>query len=263
MEHGGDGDEDPARSAVGEPDRDQADRGDRAVGEQPAQRLRAVARLRPDDRAGLEEEIGAQVGEDQPREDEDGLGHRSGTARMAGIMLRHRVALDQRAHDPREPAELAEMGAVGGDRDRRPADTETLRGLRPAAAFDEHQPADLALTIGQVIEELAEERRGPVEEVVDPRDPADGGDPLAVRDRRRQSLAGGDEGRAAALGRGTGPGVHLAPNDHPAHRRTVGVERGPEDRPGRIGRRGEEALQLVALGELERRRVGPTRDRRR
>ena len=132
-----------------------------------------------------------EVGEDQPGEDEDRLGHRSDSALMAGSCSRHRLALDQRPHDARELAELAEMGAVGRDRDRRPADTETLGDLRPAAALDEHQPPDLALAIGQVVEELAEERGRPVEEVVDPGD----------RRGRRRSAPGGRPPSPVARGR--------------------------------------------------------------
>ena len=83
---------------------------------------------------------------------------------------RKRIALDQRRTTRASSPMRAEVGAVGRDRDRRPADAETLGGLRPAAALDEHQPADLALAIGEVVEELAEQRGRPVEEVVDPGD---------------------------------------------------------------------------------------------
>ena len=146
------------------------------------------------------------------------------------------------------------MGTIGRDRDRRPADAETLGDLGPAQPVDERsarrsRAGDRSGRRGA--------RRGaapsPSSRSSIAGIAADDRDPLAAGGRRRETLAGGDEGRAAALRGGTRARVDLAATTTQRIGTAVGVERGPEDRPGRIGRRGEQALELVALGELERR----------
>ena len=91
----------------------------------------------------------SEVGQDEPGEDEDRVGHQ----------WRHRRPGEQRPHDAGELADRAEVGAIGRDGDRRPADAEALGRVGPAQPVDEDRPGDLALAIGQVGEQIAEERR--------------------------------------------------------------------------------------------------------
>ena len=76
-------------------------------------------------------------------------------------------------------------------------------------------------------------------------------EPVAAGGRLGQPLAGAQERRAGPLGRGARPRVDLAGDDDPAHRPAVRVEAGPQDGRERVGAGPEQALELVALGELE------------
>ena len=143
------------------------------------------------------------------------------------------------------------MRAIGGDRDRRPADAQSSRRVRLPKPIDEDRPGDLALAPGQVAKQLAEERRQAVKELVRFRITGRGGNGLAAGRGNREPLAGRDERRATPLRRWAFARVNRTPDDHPAHRPAFRMERGPEDGPKRVSRRGEEALQLIALGELE------------
>ena len=53
-----------------------------------------------------------------------------------------------------------------GHRDRRPADVQSLGDVGLAEMIDECEPGDLALADGQVVEQLAEQRRQVRKQVV-------------------------------------------------------------------------------------------------
>ena len=115
-----------------------------------------MTRLGRCDPARLEHEVGDEMGEDQPGEDEDRVGHQAVTVARAS----------KRAHDVSEAGQRAQVGSIGRHRDRRPADPQPFGRLGPAEALDEDEPGDLALTFGQLGQERAEERRRAVEEHV-------------------------------------------------------------------------------------------------
>ena len=101
------------------------------------------------------------------------------------------------------------------------------------------------------LEQLGEERRQVVEELVRGRVAGREQEPVAARAGLGEERPCPEERLAGPLRRRPAPLVDMAGHGHPAHRPAVGMETRSQDGGQRIARRVEQALDLIALGELE------------
>ena len=169
-----------------------------------------------------------------------------------------RIIRDRFGRADEEPARLGRARRSTADardgrhRDGRPAHVEPGGSVRSPEPLDEDRPGDLALAIGQIREQLAEDAARGVEDRVRAIAAGPRGQRVATVGGPRQLVAGGDEGRAAALRRRPVPGSTWPRTitQRIARRSRWSAERSTA-RVGSAARR-EEALDLVALGELER-----------
>ena len=134
----------------------------------------AAAALVDRDPVVLEDEVGDEVGEHQPGEDEDGVGHVALPTPRCGLIgdvPDDRVgAGDTIAEDGREAGgetlQVADPAAFGDDGDRGAAHPQAFRGLGlPEPVHDEEAP-NLALADGELPEEGGQERPELREQVV-------------------------------------------------------------------------------------------------
>ena len=174
-------------------------------------------------------------------------------AHPAGLTAAATAVANERREGVRQPADRAQVGAVGRHGDRRPADL-----WRRSAASERRSPSIRssrpigALARGQVGEQLGEQRGQVVEQGIGSRIATDEITSRSRREAASEAFARAQERLAGALGGGAAARVDLTGDDDPAHRPAVAVKAGVGDRDDRIGGGREQALELIALGELER-----------
>ena len=123
----------------------------------------AAGRLVDRDPVVLEHEVGEQVREDQPREDEDGVGHAAPAG--AGAGCRGRGPGRRAPRPPRTSARAPRRAPRGGGPARAPRSPRRSPGSRPGAprpprggAPRQEQPRDLALAVGELGEQRGQHR---------------------------------------------------------------------------------------------------------
>ena len=159
--------------------------------------IATAGRLVDRDPVVLEHEVRDQVREDQPGEDEDRVGHAApaGIADPDGGGARALDPLAERARQgARQGGQVPDAGARGDHRHGRPTHAQALGGVRAPEVLDEDQPRDLALAVGELVEQRTQDRAELVQERVGRR----------VARRRQQAKRGGSwRARAARARRGT------------------------------------------------------------
>ena len=259
-------DVDHRRQAVGEQERDQAQPDVEPVDPQRRPTGLAPGSLVDRDPVVLEHEVRDEVGQDEPGQDQDRVGHAvlpGGRVAATAIIADgrggagHAVAEDG-GQGGDQPGQVAGSGPVRDDRDGCPADPKALSRLRPTQALDQQQARDLALPDGELGQQRRKQRREIREQRVRPRVTGDGCHPLTPRLGALEELARGAEGGAVALRRRPGAPVDVAGHDGPAELPRVRVQRRSNHAAKRVRVRSEQQLDLVALGEPGRRdSLGP------